>query len=420
MTATTSVRGRAAALAVPLSLVGLAAAGYLALVAGGRALPAASFAGLSSFYLLANTVGRGTFAAFELELTRGVARALERGTSTLAVCRSALPRAGLLLAAVLVVLAATSPLLARAVGGGGAVLLLGASAVGLAASSFLRGPLAGAGRYALFAASLAAEAVVVLGGAVVLLLTGTPSLLAWIGLLALSPLAGVVVVGVGGGAAAAVRATRSHAPLPGELATTVPALMWGSVLFLCSQGVWNLAPVVATARADAFLAAAGGFAAVAVLLRAPVMAFPAIQALLLPRLARAQVGGHGAAGSHRRQARYIVAAVGGGALWMVLAVALADPVVSWLFAIDSTPSRGIVAMLAASILLGTIAQLGQAELLARGRSAAVALTWAAALGVLLAGSVLPIDPLWAAACGQLGATATALTAIAVLLRRGRA
>jgi O-antigen/teichoic acid export membrane protein len=417
MTATTPVRARAAALAVPLALVGLAGSGYLALVAGGRALPASSFAGLSSFYLLANTVGRGTFAAFELELTRGVARALELGTSTLAVCRSALPRAGLLLGAVLLVLAATSPLLARAVGGGGAVLLLGASAIGLAASSFLRGPLAGSGRYGLFAASLAAEAVVVLGGALVLLLVGTESLTAWIGLLALSPLAGVIVVGGAGGAAAAIRATRPHAAVPAELATTVPALIWGSALFLCSQGVWNLAPVVATARADAFLDAAGGFAAVAVLLRAPVMAFPAIQALLLPRLSRAHVDQRGAGRSRMWQPGLVVAAVGGGALWMVLAIVLASPVVSWLFAIASTPSRGIVAVLAASILLGTIAQLGQAELLARGRSAAVALTWAAALAVLLVGSVLPIDPLWAAACGQLGATAVALTAIAVLLRR---
>lgn len=417
---TTTTRTRAAAIAVPLSLVALAGSGYLALVAGGRALPAASFAGLSSFYLLANTVGRGTFAAFELELTRGVARALEIGTSTLAVCRTALPRAGLLLGVVLVLLAVTSPLLARALGGGGAVLLLGVSAVGLAASSFLRGPLAGAGRYGLFAASLGAEGVVVLGGAVVLLAGGADTPGPWIALLALSPLAGVVVVGAAGGAAAAVRAVRPRGPVPAELATTVPSLVWGSALFLCSQGVWNLAPVVATARSGSFLAAAGGFAAVAVLLRAPVMAFPAIQALLLPRLARAQVRRAGPGRSVAGRAGLVAAGIGGGALWMVLTVVLADPLVSWLFAIDATPSRGIVALLAASILLGTVAQLGQAELLARGRSATVALAWAAALVVLLAGSILPVDPLWAAAGAQLAATAVALVAIAVMLRRGDA
>ena len=73
---TVHVRRRSvgAQVAVPVSLVLVAGAAYLLLMASGRVLDGAGFAALTSFYLLANTVGRGTFAVLELELTRSVPR----------------------------------------------------------------------------------------------------------------------------------------------------------------------------------------------------------------------------------------------------------------------------------------------------------------------------------------------------------
>ena len=64
---TVPVRHRAlgAQLAVPVSLVLVAGSAYLLLMASGRVLPGSGFAALTSFYLLSNTVGRGTFAVLE-------------------------------------------------------------------------------------------------------------------------------------------------------------------------------------------------------------------------------------------------------------------------------------------------------------------------------------------------------------------
>jgi O-antigen/teichoic acid export membrane protein len=414
-------RSRFAELAVPASLVGLAASGYLTLVLGARALPGAAFAALSAFYLLANTVGRGTFAALELELTRGVARARAQGVNVQAVCRAALVRGALLVAGVLVLLAVTSPLLVRAVGEGHVVALLGLAAVGLAASSYLRGPLAGDRRYGIFAASLGAEAAVALGGAVVLLVLQVHSIEAWVALFAVGPFAGVLVVAASGlawsTAVAVCRGGHTERDTTGDPAFA--ALLWSSLLFLCSQGVWNLAPVVATGRAPDLVDEAAGFSASVVLLRAPVMIFPAIQALLLPRLVRADVLEDGAMAGAAARRRLVVAGAGLAVAWMVVAVVLVPPVVVWLFTAGDVPPRPMIALVAVAILAGTAAQFTQARLLAQGRTPAVALVWLAALLVLLGVSVLPGDPFWAASAAMVAGTVVALVAMAVVLRRSR-
>lgn len=422
MTGALTSRSRLAQLAVPTSLVALAASGYLALVLGARALPGAAFAALSSFYLLANTVGRGTFAALELELTRSVARARAHGVGILGVCRAALLRGALLVAAVLVLLALTAPLLTRALGDPQVVALLGLAAVGLAATSYLRGPLAGDGRYGIFAASLGAEAAVVLGGALVLLVLGVHSVEPWVALLALSPFAGVVVVavtGAGAGRTVAGAMLRHRVADDASPGTTLAALLWSSLLFLCSQGVWNLAPVVATGRAPQLVDEAAGFAASVVLLRAPVMIFPAIQALLLPRLIRADALESGDTARSPSRWRLVTVVGGLAAAWMVLATALVPPVVVWLFTAGDAPPRSMIAVVAAAILAGTLAQFTQAQLLARGRTTAVALVWLASLLVLLGVAVLPGDPFWAATAAMLAGTVVALATMTVVLRRSR-
>jgi O-antigen/teichoic acid export membrane protein len=415
----TTTRARLTALSVPASLVGLAASGYLALVMGARVLPGAAFAALSSFYLLVNTVGRGTFAALELELTRGVARARAHGEGIVGVCRAGLMRGVLLVGAVLVLLAVTAPLLTRALADLRLVALLGLAAIGLAASSFLRGPLAGDGRYGIFAASFGAEAAVALGGALILLALRVHSVEHWAALLALSPFAGVVVVALFGRAWNAAEVVLRHRLREGSADSTLAALLWSSLLFLCSQGVWNLAPVVATGRAPGLPDAAAGFAASVVLLRAPVMIFPAVQALLLPRLIRADALEEG--GPTRTSVRLGLVAAGAGiaSAWMILATWLVPPVVVWLFTAGDVPPRAMIAVIAAAIAAGTLAQFTQARLLAQGRTTAVALVWLASLVILLGVALLPGDPFWAATAAQIAGTTVALTAMIAVLRRGR-
>lgn len=410
--------GRRAVLGVPAALLTLAGSGYLVLMAGSGALPAAGFALLSAFYLLANTVGRGTFAALELELTRSVARARATGRDVAGPCRVVLGRGLVLLLGVLAVLALAVVPLERVLGGPGAVALLGAGAGGLAASSYVRGPLAGAGRYGGFVLSLLLEAGTCLAGAAVLRATGVDAPAAWMAVLALAPFVGVggtlVVVPVAG------LARRMTTARGGAGTGSFATLVWASLLFLGAQAVLNLGPVVASARHAADPATIAAFAGAAIVLRAPVMLFPAIQALLLPRLVHRAHGPSepGAAGPSR--ARAVAAVAGLATVWMVGAVVLAPWLVPLLFVGEPVP-RGVVALLAASVAAGTAAQFVQSELLAADRSAGVALVWLAGVVVLVGVALAPgVAPTTAAAAGQLLATLVVLVGLSVQAAPGRA
>ena len=86
-------------------------------------------------------------------------------------------------------------------------------------------------------------------------------------------------------------------------------VLWSAALLLASQGVWNLAPVLATARLADAATLAAGFTTVAVVVRAPVLLFPTIQAMLLPRLA----------GGARTPRPLVAAVVAAGLVWVALA-----------------------------------------------------------------------------------------------------
>ncbi|MFC7660930.1 hypothetical protein ACFQV8_37320 [Pseudonocardia benzenivorans] len=140
------VRRTGAAAQVAGSQIGLALSNYMVLAIAARHLDTAGFAAVSSYYLLINTVGRGLFAAVELEATRAVADAVARGHDTAPAVRTARRDTLRLLVVALVLAAAAGPLLGHALGGPGvAIGLLAAGAVTMAASYLLRGPSPAAG-----------------------------------------------------------------------------------------------------------------------------------------------------------------------------------------------------------------------------------------------------------------------------------
>jgi O-antigen/teichoic acid export membrane protein len=411
---TVPVRRRAlgAQAAVPVSLVLVAGTAYLLLMASGRVLPGSAFAALTSFYLLSNTVGRGTFAVLELELTRSVPRTRARGESIVGQVR-AVARGGLaLLAVVCVLLVAAGPAVAHVVGGWDELVLLLVTALTLAASSLVRGPLAGDRRYGAFAATLVGESAVYLLGAAGLLIARVDALAAWTGVLALAPLVGALTALTTARARASVwRVLRPDRGSPG-VRVGLLTLAAGSALYLFSQAVWNLGPVLATGRtADGVLAAA--FAASAVLLRAPVMAFPAVQALVLPRLAAAEPG----TPPRRASRRVVVAVVVGVLVWIAGSVVVAPPVIRAFFAVAETPSRAILATLALSVAVGLVVQATQTRLLAASRTVLVSVSWAVGTVVLVVAALVVPDAIVGAAAGQLLAAVVVLGIQAVALRR---
>jgi O-antigen/teichoic acid export membrane protein len=193
----------------------------------------------------------------------------------------------------------------------------------------------------------------------------------------------------------------------------VAPVLWSAALLLAGQGVWNLAPVLVTARLADTPALAAGFTTAAVIVRAPVLLFPTVQALLLPRLA---ANGNAAV---PRTPRPLLAGLGvAGLLWVAVAAVAVPWVAELVFATTAPPPAWVLAVLALSTLLGAVAQVVQAHLVAARRTHAAALAWLGGLVVLLAVGLLAGPPVAAATIGQFVAAAAVLGGM-VLARRIR-
>ncbi len=396
------------------SQLGLALSNYAVLAVAARHLDPAGFVAISSYYLLVNTVGRGLFAAVELEATRAVAEAGAAGLDDGPARRAALRHTGLLLVGAFVLLGVSSPLISGIMGSGfSAIALLALGAAGMAASYLLRGPLAGQRRYGLYAATFWIEAGVGIVGALVLVFLGDSTATMWIAVVALAPLVAAAVV-----ARPALRGGPAGAPAPAVRSTT-RAVVWSAALLLAGQGLWNLAPVAVTSRLTDAPAVAAGFFAAAVIIRAPVLFFPSVQALLLPMFTAMATTGDdtGVRRTTRLLSAFMLVA---GAVWVVAAVFVVPLVGELVFKATTPPPTWVLVLLAVSTVLGAAAQIGQTHLIALRRPAAAALAWIAGLAVLLAVALLAAPPLTAAAVGQLIGAAVVLVVLTLVRRRHRA
>lgn len=396
------------------SQMALAASNYAVLAVAARHLDAAGFVAISSYYLLVNTVGRGLFAAVELETTRAVAQAAAAGLDDGPARRAALRHTGLLLVGAFVLLAVSSPLIGGIMGSGfSAIVLLAVGAVGMAGSYLLRGPLAGQRRYGLYATTFWIEAGIGIVGALVLGLLGDSSATMWIAVVALAPLVAAAVL-----ARPALRGGPAGDPSP-AIGSTTRAVVWSAALLLAGQGLWNLAPVAVTSRLTDAPAVAAGFFAAAVIIRAPVLFFPSVQALLLPMFTAMATTGDDT--GVRRTTRMLTAfLLVAGVVWVVAAVFVVPLVGELVFRATTPPPAWVLCLLAASTVLGAAAQIGQTHLIALRRPAAAALAWIAGLAVLLAVALLAAPPLTAAAVGQLIGAAVVLVVLTLVRRRNRA
>jgi O-antigen/teichoic acid export membrane protein len=409
--------GRGAAAQVPGSQIALAASNYLVLAIAARHLDPAGFAALTSYYLLINTVGRGIFAAVELEATRAVAAADALGRPDRPARRAAIRHTLLLLAGAVLLVAACGPLLGRALGSAlSAVALLTVGAAAMAASYLLRGPLAGHRRYGLYAATFWVEAALGLGTAGLLVVADVGDTTPWIAAFALAPLVTAMVLGP---AAVRVRSSTGGGSAGASAEQAVAArggVFWSAALLLAGQGVWNLAPVLVTSRLTDAPAVAAGFVTVAVILRAPVLLFPSVQALLLPVLtAMVSTGDDGAVRRTTRRLAVILAFF--GAVWVLVAVLLVPSVSHVVFAATVTPPPWVLAVLAASTVIGAAAQIGQTYLVAARRPAAAASAWIVGLGVLLLIGLAFAPPVAAATVGQFVAAVVVLVVLTLVRRR---
>lgn len=402
-----------AALGVPASQVLLAASGYLVLVMAAQRLPAGGFATLSSFYLLVNTIGRGVFVAIELEVTRAAAAAAARGESSAPTLTVALRRAALFGAVSLVLVVVCAPLAMGTGGGPAVVLLLGLGALSTATTYLVRGPLAAQRRFHAYAATWWGEAALALTAAGALLALGVADTDVWAAVFVVAPVTTTVialVVVLRGRLVARLRL--QIADLRGGGARPSPdahltnaALVWLVLLFLSSQGVWNLVPVYVTSRLGAEPAAAAAFVSVAILIRAPVFVFPAVQALLMPSAASAATRGDREA-LDRTFRPVLVLLAGGGLLWIGACLTVVPWFSTTVFRTVQTPSAAVLTLLGLSTLLGAAAMVPQTKLVASRRHRQAALPWLAGLVVGLGVATVGLRPELAGALAQLTAACT--------------
>lgn len=280
-----AARSGQSAMAVGLIINGLAA--YIFLAAAGRALGPEDFAPVSVLWAALFLVATGLFQPFEQELGRSVAarRARHVGAGQL-VSRSGALAGALYLAVSLVTLAARSGLADLLFRGNTTfVWLLVAGVAGVGMLFFVRGLLAGFGRYYGYAVLFLSDALAKSVPAVLLALIGVAQA-EWFASV-------VVIAGFVGAAVPLSRGWRLGEPGPPPpwrpLSSSLSFLLLTSALSALTLNIGTVAvEVLAT---DSQAGRAGVFLSGLVISRIPLFLFQAVQAIILPRLSR-----HAAAG----------------------------------------------------------------------------------------------------------------------------
>ncbi|HEU5156380.1 MAG TPA: hypothetical protein VFU43_05240 [Streptosporangiaceae bacterium] len=370
-----------------LVILGVSASVYLVVTA--RAVGPVEFASVSTLWTLVYTFGIGAFLPFEQELGRALAHRAELAQGGAPVVARVAAVAGGVLLTLLLAGALLSPALVHRLFAGhrAELFAFGAALAVMAAQYVSRGVFSGSGRFGWYSAQLGIEGVVRTAACAGLFALGIHGTSWYVWLLAAAPLVALAATAPGMyGAGPAVR------PGPSASWSEVSAnLGWLLTAALCAQGVANAA-IVALRLLSPGGDAAGQFLAAFVIARIPLFLFQAVQAALLPGLARALAAADAA--GFRRELRRVLAATGLVGMVGVLGAAAAGPEALGLaFGAGFELGRADIVVLAAGTALYMLALVFQAGLLARARHRDNALCWALALAVFAAACALPVAAL---------------------------
>lgn len=380
-------QGARSAATVGAGLIVLAVSASVFLVIAARAVGPEAFAGLAVLWTLVYTVGIGLFLPFEQEVARAVADRTARGEGARpVVTRAALAAIGLFVLSVLA-LAPLSPWMVSSLFDGSWTLALALllACLGLGAQYLQRGVLSGSGTFGSYATQLGVEGGIRLIGCVALLVIGVGIAGPFALLLAAAPLLSVLVV-----ARSFVRLSRVPGPRASwrELSSNLGWLLGAS---LAAQALANLATVAVKVLSDPSQAAAAGhFLAGFTVARLPLLVFAAVQAVLLPGLARALA--QGAPGRFHRQLRLVLLVTAGlGSAGVAGAVALGPEVLGLLFGPEFDIARRDIAALSLATAIYMMALVLQPAVIALDLHRTNALAWMSGLAVFLGFLVVPME-----------------------------
>lgn len=354
---------------------------------GQLALGAEAFKPVMALWFVTFTLVPGFFIPVEQELGRALADRRARAVGGRPVVRRIVVLAGALCIGLLAAVAAASGWFTEEMfehhGSVTAALLV--VIVAYAVTHVARGITSGSGRFAAYGLILGVDSAVRIGACTILWLAGVDAIGAYALAVALSP---VVAVGV-----AATRGDLATSDGPATtFAAVTPNLGWLLVGSLMSAALVNAGPLGVDLLADPGEAArVTAFGNGVILARIPLFLFQAIQAALLPRLAR--LAAEGDMDEFRSGFSRLMVVVGGVALAGTAGAWAVGPAVLDLM-YSSELDRRTLGLLAASSGLFMLAQaVAQAVIALRGHRM-VGIGWLTGTAVFVATAAFSSEDLY--------------------------
>ena len=271
--------------------VGLFIAGISAFVffkIGQQALGQDGFKPIVAMWFIAFSLAPGFFLPIEQEVGRALShrRALQQGGRP--IIRRMIPLAATMLVILTVIIAIASPYLTKHLfdGYGVVVVCLVLTLVSYAPMHLARGICSGSQRFGSYGIIMGADGAARVIGVAVLWALGVESVGAFALMIALSPLVGVVGVGLFG------KLHTDNGP-PAPWSEVTPNLGWLLMGSLFAAALVNAGPItVDILGTNAKPELITQFGNAVIFARIPLFLFQAVQAALLPRLARLAAQGH--------------------------------------------------------------------------------------------------------------------------------
>jgi len=392
-----------------LIISGIATYGYLSITK--RALGEDLFAPVSLLWFLTFILAPGFFMPVEQEVGRALAHRRALGQGSRPVVRRAAVLEAILLLTITMVMLAVSPLLVTHLFDDSWALFFALLVAfwSYALAHLTRGVWSGTGRFDAYGLLMGSEGVVRMLGAIALAVVGVKAVGPY-GLLIGLPAVVAVLLS---------RRHQHHVLEPGPEASwseLTPNLGWLLVGSVFAAALLNAGPIAASLLKSSSNenALVSQLSTGVIIARVPLFLFQAVQAALLPKLAR--LAARGALDDFVRGFRKLLMLVLAVSVVAVVGAFLVGPFVVKVF-FDSDLSRRTLTLLALSSSLYMIAlALAQAVIALRGH-AKVAAGWAIGMATFIAVAAIPNDDLLfrveiALVAGSLGA----LTVFAVVLR----
>jgi O-antigen/teichoic acid export membrane protein len=347
--------------------VGLFIAGISAFVffkIGQQALGQDGFKPIVAMWFIAFSLAPGFFLPIEQEVGRALShrRALNQGGHP--VVRRMIPLAITMLVVLAVIIAIASPYLTKHLfdGYSSVVVCLVLTLVSYAPMHLARGICSGSQRFGAYGIIIGADGAARVIGVAVLWALGVDSVGAFALMIALSPLVGVIGVGLFG---------KLHTDVgpPAPWSEVTPNLGWLLIGSLFAAALVNAGPItVDILGTNAKPELITQFGNAVIFARIPLFLFQAVQAALLPRLARLAAQGHLDEFRSALQ-KLLVLVVGVGVLGTIGAFAIGPAVLELIY--DGGIDRRTLTLLALSSAIYMVAvAFAQATIALRGHALA--------------------------------------------------